>query len=205
MQKTHEAASRAWWMMVLEAGAVTAFGALTAVLVERLVRGVSAWREVPIVVAAGVAGYALADVASGVTHWFCDTFFEEDTPGIGRVLIFPFREHHRDPAGMTRHGFLELTGNSCLALLPVLGLGLRYRTHPAADAALVAFALALFATNLFHMWAHSERVPAAVAWLQRRRLILSPDVHEVHHRPGNRGAHAVTNGWTNPLLDRILS
>jgi plasmanylethanolamine desaturase len=52
------------------------------------------------------AGYLAADLASGLVHWFCDRFFEQDTPLIGRVLIHPFREHHREPRAMVRHGFL---------------------------------------------------------------------------------------------------
>ena len=66
-------------------------------------------------------GYALADLASGVLHWFCDSFFDERTPALGPLLIAPFREHHRDPLGIVRHGPLELHANSCLAALPVLG------------------------------------------------------------------------------------
>jgi ubiquitin-conjugating enzyme E2 variant len=191
-------------MVALEALAITIFAVLITVLARRLGSGLTTWEQAPTLVLAVLAGYALADVASGVTHWFCDTFFAEDTPVIGRVLIHPFREHHRDPAGMTRHGFLELTGNSCLAMIPILTMTVRRPAVLVLDAALLAFALALFATNLFHKWAHEERVPGWIEWLQRRRLILSPDLHAAHHRPGSRVAHAVTNGWMNPLLDRLL-
>ncbi len=143
-------------------------------------------------------------MASGLTHWFCDTFFREDTPGIGPMLIHPFREHHRDPAAMTRHGFLELTGNSCLGVLPVLGLAWWKPWSFLFDAGVIAFALALFGTNLFHKWAHSARVPRVVGWLQKAHVILNPARHAVHHAPPNKGAYCVTNGWMNALLDRIL-
>ena len=195
---------RSPWIVALEAVAVAAFFCLLVVLAVRMGRAVEGWAQAPLLVLAVAAGYALADVASGVTHWFCDSFFKEDTPGIGPVLIFPFREHHRDPAAMTRHGFLELTGNSCLGVSPFLGLAVWRPWHPVFDAALVSFALALFATNLFHKWAHSAIVPPWVAALQRWRLILNPDHHNVHHTPPNKKAYGVTNGWMNILLDRIL-
>jgi len=189
----------------LEAFALLLFTALISALATLLYKGVTGWSQAPLLGVAALAGYALADVASGLTHWFCDTFFEEDSPLIGPVLIFPFREHHRDPTGMTRHGFLELTGNSCLGMLPVLGAALLWRPLPPYVAAgLIAFALGLFATNLFHKWAHSASVPGWVAWCQRRRLILSPSVHAVHHTPPNRSAYCVTSGWANRLLDRLL-
>lgn len=195
---------RSRWILALESLAVGAFFCLLAVLAVRMGRGVSEWTQAPLLLLAAAGGYALADVASGVTHWFCDSFFEEDTPGIGPVLIFPFREHHRDPAAMTRHGFLELTGNSCLGVSPLLGVAVWQPWHYLFDAGLAAFALALFATNLFHKWAHSEDVPRWVGALQRWRLILNPAHHHIHHTPPNKKAYGVTNGWMNVLLDRIL-
>ena len=195
---------RSRWIVALEAVAVAHFFALLGILAVRLARGTDEWSDAPLLLLAAVAGYALADVASGLTHWFCDSFFREDTPGIGRLLIHPFREHHRDPAAMTRHGFLELTGNSCLGVAPLLGLAVWRPVTPHLDAALVVFALALFGTNLFHKWAHSATVPAWISALQRWNLILNPDRHNVHHTPPNRTGYCVTNGWMNGLLDRIL-
>ena len=66
--------------------------------------------------------YAAADWASGLAHWSCDTFFEEDTPLVGPAVIQPFREHHRDPLAMTRHGFLELNGSNCLRMVVPLAV-----------------------------------------------------------------------------------
>ena len=192
-------------LLLLESAAVAAFAVLLAVLAVRLVRGSPDGERVPLLLLAALAGYLLADLASGLIHWFCDTFFQEDTPVIGPVLIHPFREHHRDPAAMTRHGFLELTGNSCLGVLPFLSLAVWKPGAPALDAGLLAFALALFGTNLFHKWAHSPQVPPVVAWLQRRRMILHPEQHAVHHAAPNTKAYCVTSGWMNGILDRILS
>jgi ubiquitin-conjugating enzyme E2 variant len=150
-----------------------------------------------------IAGYLLADLLSGLVHWFCDCFFEEHTPLIGRVLISPFREHHRDPLAMTRHGFLELTGNSCLGLAPVLALAGRWPLSVWLDALVLSLAVGVVATNLLHKWAHAATVPAPVRWLQRRRLVLRPRAHAVHHRPGYAGAYCVTTGWMNALTDGL--
>ena len=191
---------RARWVIGLEAGAVAAFFLLWGALAWRLKDAPLGW-ALP---AAALGGYLAADAASGLTHWFCDTFFREDTPVIGRLLIHPFREHHRDPAGMTRHGFLELTGNSALGLLPVMAAAVLGRGPKALDAFFAAFGAALFATNLFHKWAHAERTPAWIRALQACRLILHPAEHAVHHRPPHKGAYGVTHGWANPLLNRVL-
>jgi ubiquitin-conjugating enzyme E2 variant len=128
---------------------------------------------------------------------------------LGPLLIEPFRDHHRDPLGITRHGFVELSGNSALATLPVAGTLLWWGppeedvVSPFVHAGVTALAMALFATNLFHRWAHMPRPPAAAAWLQRSRLVLPPSVHAVHHRAAHDCSYCVTSGWLNPLLDRI--
>jgi ubiquitin-conjugating enzyme E2 variant len=150
-----------------------------------------------------LAGYLAADFLSGLVHWFCDRFFEERTPLIGGILIHPFREHHRDPRAMTRHKFLELTGNSCLGLAPVLLLAAHWPVSAFVDALVLAFGAGVFVTNLLHKWAHAAAAPPAVRWLQRHRLVLAPDGHAVHHRAGFVGAYCVTTGWLNPVADRL--
>ena len=100
------------WQTLMEWTAIAAATALWLLLARRLIDGggfsaVGLW----LTAAGALLGYLAGDLMSGVVHWFCDTFFEEDTPLIGRVLILPFREHHRDPLAMTRHGFAEIAGN----------------------------------------------------------------------------------------------
>ena len=190
-------------VVAIEAVASLAFFVLIALLAARVwdgARGVTAWL---VLAPAALLGYFLADVATGLVHWFCDRFFEEHTPVVGRLVIFPFRDHHRDPRAMTRHGFLELTGNSCLAISPVLAAALGVRLGLFLDGALLVFTLAVVGTNLFHGWAHAERAPRLAAWLQSRGLVLAPTVHDVHHAHGGRGAYCVTNGWANRWLDGL--
>lgn len=190
-------------VVAIEAVTCVVFLALVTLLAARVwagARDVTAWLLLP----SGILlGYFAADVATGLVHWFCDRFFEEDSPVIGRLLIFPFRDHHRDPRAMTRHGFLELTGNSCLAISPVLAAALAVRLGLFLDAALLVFALAVVATNLFHGWAHAERAPRLAVWLQASGLVLAPSAHDAHHTGDHRGAYCVTNGWANRWLDGL--
>jgi ubiquitin-conjugating enzyme E2 variant len=182
----------------LDIAAIALFGLLALTLAFHL-------RPAPLLLAAALIAYIAGDLASGLVHFFCDTFFEEDSPLIGRLLIHPFREHHRDPLRMTAHSFAELNGNSCLAMLPTMAAAAFYRDRipPFLLAAILFFHLSLFATNLFHRWAHVAVVPAPVRWLQKHWLILTPAAHRAHHRNG-RGAYCITSGWMNRPLDRIL-
>jgi len=188
---------------VLEASALVACTGLLAFLSARLGGRLDGPSALALALLAALCGYLVADFVSGLVHWFCDRFFEEDSAVIGPLLIEPFREHHRDPRGMTRHGFLELTGNSALGLTPLLGGACAQPLPLFAEAALIAFALALFATNLFHKWAHAESVPPLIVWLQRHRLVLAPDHHARHHTGENRAAYCVTSGWMNRWTDAL--
>ena len=62
--------------------------------------------------------------------------------------------------------------------------------------------LGLFAASS-HRWAAAS-VPRVVHWLQKRRLILTPDRHRAHHQNGYAGAYCITSGWMNHSLDRLL-
>ena len=191
------------WVRMTEVFAIGLFAALMLSLVWHLGRALATWQTL---VPSVVLGYLGADLASGLVHWFCDNFFEEDSPLIGPLLIYPFREHHRDPEGMTRHGFLELTGNSCLAMIPALAAAAWWRDSLGAfsEATVVFLCLALFATNQFHKWAHSPTVPAVVLALQRCGVILSPAHHRRHHEQGHSGAYCITNGWMSRSLDYLV-
>lgn len=186
---------------MVEGVAVIVFSGLVAVLLARLATATWTPAAVMAATAGALLGYLAADVASGAVHWFCDRFLEEDTPVIGPLVIVPFREHHRDPAAMTGHGFLELSGNSGLAAVPVLALGGAWPLPVGGDAALAVFGLAVLATNLAHGWAHADRPPRLVRRLQACRVLLRAADHAAHHRPGHRGAYCVMNGWANRWLD----
>jgi len=154
-------------------------------------------------------GYALADFFSGAVHWFCDTFCSETTPIIGRMLIFPFREHHLYPKRITECRFIEQdTGNFFVLIAPLAAMvawsayGNAVLPQLAIGSGLLGLTLGSFCTNLFHKWAHSAQPPAAVRWLQRGGLVLSPERHALHHLNHDR-SYCVTSGWLNPVLDRL--
>ena len=196
-------------LTVLKAGALVAAVSVLVLFSVRLgdlLLTPSAW---PWLATGFLVGYLLADLLSGTVHWFCDSFFAPDTPLIGRTIIHPFRDHHDHPDAITQYGFLEQDSTSYIIIIPPLLLALRAGgpdvTSPAAvfiHGLLFAFAVGALGTNLFHKWAHSQRVPNGVRWLQKRGLILSPEAHHRHHSAYTHG-YCVTHGWMNVILDRF--
>ena len=184
--------------------------ALAVVLLFRL--AICVPRLDPLAVLLGLTlGFFVADVASGLVQWLCDTYFDPRTPLLGTVFIAPFREHHVDPGALARHGFLERNGNNCLVSVPLLLIGISRLepdavTQPAdvvAAGLFVAASLTLCVTNQIHAWAHGANTPKPIRVLQRAGILITPERHARHHR-GDR-AYAVVSGWSNALLDRVLA
>jgi hypothetical protein len=66
----------------------------------------------PSIAAGLVLGVLSADLLTGVIHWACDTWGDEETPLLGPGLIYSFREHHRDPLAMLDHDWVEVNGHA---------------------------------------------------------------------------------------------
>jgi ubiquitin-conjugating enzyme E2 variant len=173
-----------------------------------------------LIAAALLCGWVAADLLSGLVHWSFDTWGSIHTPVLGRRFIRPFREHHWDPAAMTRHDFVEVAGSSCLAALPVLALScwlpLHGKAAVAAQAVLLFTALGVLLTNQCHKWAHlpATEVPALVRLAQRLHLVLRAEDHLRHHMHPFDSHYCTASGWLNrPLhaigffrrLERVLS
>jgi len=144
-----------------------------------------------------------ADFVSGFVHWAADNWGRGDWPLLGG-FIQPFRNHHHDPKDMTRHGPIERHGDNCVASLPLFIAAAFAGPEPLSELFWGSFWLAsaywILATNQFHAWAHMDDVPGWVRWLQRRRLILSPEHHDRHHEPPHGEAYCITNGWMDAPL-----
>jgi ubiquitin-conjugating enzyme E2 variant len=202
------AGGRSSWVAAGEAASVVAFAALFARLAlgsfDSLVRD-------PLAFGCGVAAGALvADLASGTVHWLCDRFGDESTPLVGPYLIASFREHHRDPGSIARHGFLERTGSNAFAaaaFLAVVSAVLPLLGGAALESAGTGLALAASLwtafTNEIHLQAHRERPARLARTLQRTRLVLSPEAHARHHAGPHDRAYCIATGWANPALDQL--
>ena len=150
-------------------------------------------------------GYLGADFISGFVHFLADRFFSESTPVIGQNFVKPFRDHHRDPTDIAKHDFIETNGNN--SLISIAPLGFLWWWLPSTElwglfglVTALSMALGVLATNQIHKWAHMEAPPRYVRGLQKRRLILSPAHHDVHHRPPHDANYCITTGWLNPIL-----
>jgi hypothetical protein len=182
-------------MRALEIAAVLAFLFLFGISIEKT-------EVTPFLPIAALCGWLLADLFSGLVHWALDSFGSVRTPVVGPAFIRPFREHHADPAGMTRHDFIEVNGASCLGCLPLLALSLYLDGF--AHALVVFTCLGVLFTNQCHKWAHMEKPPVIARALQESGLVLRAQEHQKHHTPPYNTHFCTASGWLNRPLNALL-
>ena len=159
---------------------------------------------VPIVLVSGVVA---ADFASGLVHWFADTWGRDDMPVLGRALLVPFRVHHVNPDDFARRSFADTNGEvAAISVLMLTGF-LLVPLDTARGGAVALFGLTFcgfgMLTNQIHQWAHLERVPAAVRGLQRIGVLLGREEHARHHAHPYDVRYCITTGWCNRPLEIV--
>ncbi|MEO7522409.1 MAG: fatty acid desaturase CarF family protein [Gemmatimonas sp.] len=183
--------------------------ALLALLGRDLLRGFDGVGNPWTAAAAVLAGYLVADLLSGVVHFLADNFGSPETPFLGQGFVLPFRQHHVDPLGITRHGFFNANGNNALVCLPVLVPVVLFVPVTTSAVGYVAgvfsfvMLFAVFLTNQTHKWAHMETVPRPVRWMQDAGLILSKSHHSIHHERPYNTHYCITVGAWNAMFERF--
>ena len=144
-------------------------------------------------------------------HWACDRYGSSRTPFFGESFIEPFREHHRDPQAITGKSFVEVNGNTAIALFPFLILTQHSlpveesRDAPFWHVFMMGLCAWLIVTNYFHKPAHAAYADRGrvVRWLQGKRFILSESHHERHHLAPFDRHYCITSGRLDPLLQGV--
>jgi ubiquitin-conjugating enzyme E2 variant len=148
-----------------------------------------------------VLAFEINDLVVGLVHWALDKYWRYDSPIIGH-LVCTFRGHHPDPQELCTHDYVE-TNNDMYPIVSVLAIVvLICAKTPGANWFL--FWLLLIAANsaTIHQWAHRERPPLVVGWLQRARILIAPAIHHRHH-DGHMSHYCAISGHVNVVADGL--
>lgn len=147
-------------------------------------------------------GIILADIISGVVHWFEDTYGDPKWPVIGKPVIEPNIIHHDDPLKFTRAPLWKRSRAVIPLALAFLGVfWLLDWLNVFTVTAVIVGAMA----NETHRWAHlpPANVPRLVRMLQHVGLIQSAQHHWRHHRHGFNTHYCAITNIANPVLDGL--
>lgn len=146
-------------------------------------------------------GWLLADLITGMFHWWEDRVGRVEWPIVGPWIIAPNRLHHLSPLAFTRHGFLDRNRASMLAAAIVWALwGMAFGPSVTLATAMIGAGL----SNEVHRYAHQPSLaPGWVRVLQQIGIVQSPNVHKVHHRPPFEQNFCILTDWLNPPLEAL--
>jgi hypothetical protein len=133
-----------------------------------------------------------ADLFTGFVHFLADNFGRLDT-AFGRTFVVRFRDHHVDPDDILHEDVYDLFGPTLLFATPLLLL-ITITIDGAALWFLLCFIIASSFANPIHKWAHMDDPGPVISWMQRRKIIMSPEQHDFHHLQANTH-YCTVAGW----------
>lgn len=152
---------------------------------------------------AGLVGYALADLWSGVYHWGIDNYGSPSTPIFGSQ-IEEFQRHHKYPWTHTRNQLANnLYAFARVVTFIVLPIDL-VTDDPIIHGFVAVFSGCIMFAQQFHAWAHGtkSRLPPLVVALQDLGILISRSQHEAHHQQPHNNNYCVVSGVWNKFLDK---
>lgn len=143
----------------------------------------------------------LADLVSGLVHWWEDAYARIGDGPLGRVARDNLR-HHAMPREFLAKGYWASSWD--LWALGAVVLAVAFALD-ALSWPIVLFVLLVANANQVHKWAHmrSDELPRIVHWAQRLQLLQTTRHHSKHHQ-GLRNTHyCVLTNLLNPVLEEL--
>ncbi len=150
-----------------------------------------------------IAGIILiADLLTGIFHFWMDQYGREDMPLVGKSVIEINILHHRNPRNMVQKNYFQLTWTAW-----ALGFVLATITYFMGFFSWeVAFILAYGANaNIIHKWTHQTHGENGklITFFQKIRLLQSKHHHGWHHKAPYDTNYCILTDWLNPILHQI--
>jgi hypothetical protein len=148
-----------------------------------------------------VLGWLLADLLSGIVHWWQDRVPSTNMPVLGKWLIEPSRLHHREPLVFAQGSFWD---RSFAMMVAALAVSLVWWLVAGASVLWFFCTLGGMVVTEVHRLAHEPRKAGTVLLtMQQIGIIQSPKHHAGHHRPPMDRRYCILTDWLNPALDQL--
>ncbi|MDB5099795.1 MAG: Kua-ubiquitin conjugating enzyme hybrid localization domain protein [Cyanobacteria bacterium RYN_339] len=148
-----------------------------------------------------LAGHIFLDLLTLLIHWTVDNYFTPASPVIGSTVYY-FREHHDKAFEMFNRDYVEGNfRNAGFSLLIQLGMA-AWVTGCAGNAGMAVAGLGGAYITQIHKWAHMKQPPRPIALVQRARLLVGWEFHNIHHADTARH-YGLYAGWFDRVFDRL--
>jgi hypothetical protein len=159
-------------------------------------------------VAALLAGWYLADFASGVVHMLLDYHPCPDGLGLADIFNYAGSRESAEYLGLRADRMGRLTALQRVAYdfasLALNALVLSGKAPGWLIALGVSLILGTAFAQHFHGSLHRRQVPRHIAVLRQLGLLMDPAAHQAHHDTLQRD-FATNCGWSNPVVNRLFA
>lgn len=145
----------------------------------------------------------LADFVTGLVHWLEDSYWSPETPILGKWIVLPNLEHHKNGQAFLEKTWLQSSWD--LLLVGILIITFAYFMNHLTWEVLLFVILSVNA-NQIHKWAHITRYknkPKIIGFLQKIQILQTTQHHGQHHRKPNNTHYCTITNVLNPILDKI--
>jgi len=144
----------------------------------------------------------LADLISGIGHWFEDVYGHPDWPILGKYIVKPNIEHHYKPRKFLGSTYLHRNSTSFAAAFIVLSILFTFNWLNWQSILFVAY---LSQVNEVHAMSHrrASENPLIVRFFQRIGLVQSSLHHGWHHKAPYDCNYCIMTEYLNPVLYKI--
>ena len=149
-----------------------------------------------------VSGYLIADLISGITHWWMDRYGKEEMPIVGPAVVEINTMHHANPRRMISRSYWYLSKSAWVFSWGICGIW--YLVFDNLPWQMILVAVVGSNGNIVHQWTHmfENEKPRIVTWMQKLRIIQNPAQHATHHTKPEERAYCIITPWLNPILDK---
>lgn len=148
-----------------------------------------------------VAGWAAADLGSGLFHWAVDNYPTRKTPLIGD-LAEKFQVHHHERTSILERSTLSNVAQiGIFSWMPMLATAV-INPHYAVAAGVTSMIAGVTLSQANHRWTHDPKAPGYTKVLQKLHVSESRADHAKHHAMPWDDYYCIVNGMWNPLLSR---
>lgn len=159
------------------------------------------------------SSWLLTDLLTGAVHCFFDNFpiVSQDYKSLSFLeeRALTFQGHHYFPSKVAQSSYWFLTQDSYLLALPIVAVGGVLGFYGYDISACIFGMTAFFSAQAHytHALSHGKNSKnSIVKFLQKTGLIISPDVHHVHHKDHEHAAnYCIFNGHMNWVLDAFVA
>lgn len=147
----------------------------------------------------------LADLVSGLVHWFEDVYVHRNMPLLGKWLGKVAEEnrlHHDKPRAFLAKSWWQSSWDllliGALVLLAAWWLGM-------LTLSVWVFTVLSVNANQLHKWTHQNSAEKGwlVHGLQKLRVLQTPREHGRHHQGAKNSHYCVITNFVNPVLEKL--